>query len=235
MGTLGDFVKKGVRLIVAEESEGAGLSTPHEIPAEAIAPPSPPPPPEPTSSALPAAAGFAEVYSEAGIELAAHGYGIDKVGEMLENKRLATLTREVKATAVLTALEAADVSLTDILQDAVRRDRALDTFEAIKRKELDVTKAENQGRVSAIQQEIEAFLREKNAEIEALKQATEASVEAFGQLEARKRREEERLRDIVCFFVEPTDNPITTAATHAAAAANPPATPAPKPGGAEQA
>jgi hypothetical protein len=210
MGTLGDFVKKGVRLIVTEESAGAGTSTPREIPAEAIAPPSLPPPPEPTESALPAAAGFAEVYSEAGIELAPHGYGIDKVAEMLENKRLASLGREVRATAVLTALEAAGVTLADVIQDAVRRDHALDAFEASKRQELEELKSSSQTRIAAVQQAIETFLREKNAEIEALKQGADSAVEAFAQLEARKHREEERLRDVVSHFVEPAENPITT-------------------------
>ncbi len=55
---------------------------------------------------------------------------------MLESKRLATLGREVKATAVLAALEAAGVPLRDVIQDAVRRDKALDAFEAAKGREI---------------------------------------------------------------------------------------------------
>jgi hypothetical protein len=212
MGALGDLVKKGVRLVVTDTEApetSAPIATPKEIPAEAV---DVPVSPEPPASELPAATDFAQVYAEAGLELPAHGYGIDKVAEMLENKRLATLAREVRATAVLTALEAAGVALADVIQDAVRRDRALDAFEAAKRGELDQLKTGNQARVVAVQQEIEAFLREKNAEIEALKKASDYAVEAFAQLETRKRREEERLRDIVCHFVEAADNPITTGA-----------------------
>lgn len=221
MGALGNLVKKGVRLIVTDAESSAAesatpLTTPKEIPAEALdvgAAPSA------AGSELPAASDFAQVYREAGIELAPHGYGVDKVAEMLENKRLATLTREVRATAVLTALEAANVALTDILQDAVRRDQALDAFEAAKRQELETLKAENQARVAAIQEAIESFLREKNAEIEALKKGTDAAIQAFSDLTARKQKEEERLRDVVTFFVEPADNPITTAAAGGAAPA----------------
>jgi hypothetical protein len=210
MGALGNIVKKGVRLIVTDTEEGAPpLSTPKDIPAEAVAVPEAPAPP---ASELPAVAGFGDVYREAGVELPAHGYGIDKVAEMLENKRLATLAREVRATAVLTALEAAGVALPDVIQDAVRRDQALDAFEAAKRRELEALKKDNQAQVAAVQQAIEDFLREKNAEIEGLKRATDAAIEAFAQLEARKRREEERLRDVVCHFVEAADNPITTGA-----------------------
>jgi hypothetical protein len=214
MAGLGDFVKKGVRLIVSDSEEAAPgaapLSTPKEIPAEALTVPEPPAAP---SSELPAAADFAEIYREAGIDLPAHGYGIDKVSEMLENKRLATLNREVKATAVLTALEAAGVGLAEILQDAVKRDRALDAFEAAKSQQLETAKTENQARIAAVQQEIEAFLREKNGEIEALKKGTDAAIAAFADFQSRKRREEERLHELVTYFVEPADNPITTSAT----------------------
>ena len=209
MGALGDFVKKGVRLVVAdsEEPQAAPISTPREMPAEALGAS---PPPAAVTSDLPAASNFSAVYSEASIELPAHGYGIDKVAEMLENKRLASLGREVRATAVLTALEAAGVTLADVIQDALRRDHALDAFEASKRQELEELKSGSQTRIAAIQQAIETFLREKNAEIEALKQGTDSAIEAFAQLEARKHREEERLRDVVSHFVEPAENPITT-------------------------
>jgi hypothetical protein len=225
MGGLTDFVKKGVRLVVTDTESGAPPVTPAEIPAEALAPPEPPPPA--VASSLPAVADFEAVYGEAGITLPAHGYGIEKVAEMLENKRLATLTREVKATAVLTALEGAGVALVDVIQDAVRRDRALDAFEAGKRQELEALKSANQTRVATVQQEIEDFLRQKNAEIEALKTGTGQAIEAFAELEARKRREEERLRDVVAFFVTPAENPITTAAQPASA--SPPAAQPPGP------
>jgi len=209
MGTLGDFVKKGVRLVVtdSEAPEAAPLATPKEIPPEALGAA---PPPAPAPSALPAVSDFAAVYGEAGIELPAHGYGVDKVAEMLENKRLATLGREVRATAVLTALEAAGVTLAEVIQDAVRRDHALDAFEASKAQELEELKTGNQARVAAVQQQIDTFLREKNTEIETLKKGSESAIEAFAQLQARKRREEERLRDVVSHFVEPAENPITT-------------------------
>jgi hypothetical protein len=161
---------------------------------------------------------FGAVYKEAGIEPPTHGYGLDKTGEMLDNKRLATLSREVRATAVLTALEAAGVAMEDVIRDAVRRDKALDAFEAAKRQELGELKQQSAARIQAIQDEIERLLKEKNAEIEALKGATEAAEQAFAQLELRKRREEERLHAVVSHFVTPTENPITTGGAPAAPA-----------------
>src|SRR5438093_1797412 len=209
MSKIKEFVSKGVRLIVTDTEEGGrpDAAREKEIPAEAFEAP----PPRAARSGVPATVeDFAAVYQEAGIELPAHGYGVDKVGEMLESKRLAPLGKEVKATAVLAALEAAQVSVRDVIQDAVRRDGALDAFEAAKEREVQELRERSDARVKTIKEEIERFLREKNAEIEGLKQAAEAAGQAFGQLQARKHREEERLYEVVAHFIEGADNPITT-------------------------
>jgi hypothetical protein len=211
MSKLREFVNKGVRLIVADVpgSGGAPSAREKEIPAEDFAEPSAPPSP----SRVPAdVADFGAVYAEAGIVLPAHGYGVDKTAEMLESKRLQPLAREVKATAVLAALEAAGVPIRDVIQDAVARDRALDAFEAAKAAELKQLRSAADSRVQAIKEEIDEFLRRKNAEIEELKKAAEAAGQAFAQLQSRKQREEERLFDAVAHFLEGGDNPISAGA-----------------------
>jgi hypothetical protein len=217
MSKIREFVSKGVRLIVTDTEEGVrpDAAREREIPAEAFEAPAP----RPVRSAVPASVDdFSAVYQEAGIELPPHGYGVDKVAEMLESKRLAPLGRDVKATAVLAALEAAQVGVRDVLQDAVRRDGALDAFESAKEREVQELRERSEARVKTIKEEIDRFLREKNTEIEALKQASEAAAQAFTQLQARKHREEERLFEVVAHFVEGADNPITTAANPRAAA-----------------
>lgn len=216
MSKLRELVSKGVRLIVAEApgaSDGRAPATPaeREIPAEAFDQPAPHPV---TASAVPAdVADFGAVYQEAGIELPLHGYGIQKVAEMLESKRLASMSREVKAAAVLAALEAASVPVRDVIKDAVLRDNALDAFEAAKDQEVKDLRQRAETRIVAIKEEIDAFLREKNAEIESLKQASEQAQKALIDLQTRKRREEDRLQDLVSHFIEGPDNPITTQAT----------------------
>ncbi|HET8647063.1 MAG TPA: hypothetical protein VFO85_16320, partial [Vicinamibacteria bacterium] len=124
-------------------------------------------------------------------------------------KRLATLNREVRATAVMAALEAAGAPVREVIQDGVRRDAALDAFEAAKEAELRELQRQSQERVKAIKEEIDEFLRAKNAEIEELKRATEAAEKAFTSLQARKRKEEERIHEVVAHFIEGGDNPIT--------------------------
>ncbi len=223
MSKLKELVNRGVRLIVTETPE---------------APPGPAPerelPPEAFVEVEPRAVGrsqvsadvedFSAVYEEAGIELPLHGYGVDKVSEMLQSKHLQSLGREVRATAVLAALEAAQVSVKDVLRDGVLRDKALDAFEAAKQREVQELRAQSERRIQSIKDEIEAFLKAKNAELESLKKAAEAAAEAFVKLQAKKRREEERLFDVVAHFVAGAENPITKSA-----AGPVPSPPPPKP------
>jgi hypothetical protein len=219
MSKLKDLVSKGVRLIVTETDEASGESAQaaeRELPPETFDEPTPR---RITRSEVPAdVADFGAVYQEAGIELPPHGYGIDKVAEMLESKRLASLQREVKATAVLAALEAASVPIRDVIQDAVLRDKALDAFEAAKSTEVQELQARGSARIEAIKQEIDAFLKEKNTEMESLKGAKEAADRAFRELQAKKRQEEQRLFELVAHFLEGGDNPITTGAAPSATA-----------------
>lgn len=219
MSKLKELVQKGVRLIVVD-SEASPAKTPREteIPAEAFE--LSPPPPEPRSDVPADVADFTAVYEEAGIEVPAHGYGIEKVAEMLASKRLSTLGREVKAAAVMAALEAAQAPIVEVIQDAVQRDKALDAFETAKERELADLRAQSASRKKTVQEEIETFLKERNAELEDLKKAEDAAAEAFAQLQARKRREEERLHDVVAHFVE-SENPITKGAPAPAAPAAP--------------
>jgi hypothetical protein len=219
MGKLSEFVSKGVRLIVEDPNAPAGESTAAETPAPARAPrpreipveeiDSPPPPPSRSVVAM-ETEDFGAVYDEAGLTIPDHGYGVDKVAEMLQGKRLSSLSREVRATAVLAALEAAQVDVKDVIADAVKRDKALDAFEASKERELHELRAKNESRVRELRQEMETLLTKINAEIERLKAAGEGAEKAFSQLQIRKRREEERLHEVVANFVEAPDNPITT-------------------------
>jgi F0F1-type ATP synthase membrane subunit b/b' len=213
MGKLSDLVNKGVRLIVVdpEAPAGRGETTsppppPREIPAEEIDVPAAGPV---RSDVAMEVEDFGAVYDEAGVAIPDHGYGIDKVAEMLQGKRLSSLSREVRATAVLAALEAAQVDVKDVIADAVKRDKALDAFEAAKERELHELRAKNDDRVRELRQEMEGLLTKINAEIERLKAASETAEKSFSQLQIRKRREEERLHEVVSNFVEPTANPIT--------------------------
>jgi hypothetical protein len=245
MSKLKELVSKGVRLIVtdvpAEGAEGLAASPPPAAPADLQTAPRPkvvmprkkaltaeevmadPPLPR-TTSAVPAAStaeGFEAVYKEAGITNPGHGYGIGKIADMLESPRLKALGREVKAAAVMAALEAAGVDMKDVIRDAVARDQALDAYEGAKERELAEIRARNEVRAQGIQEEIDAFLKAKNTELEKLKGETKEAESGFLTLRATKRVEEQRLFDTVAHFIEGADNPITTSAPPAPAKPGP--------------
>lgn len=237
MSRLSDLVSKSVRLIVTE-GEGelpAELQEFEEAPARPASAPRPrpaavrereippevfegPPPKRVQQSAVPASvADFAAVYAEAGIELPAHGYGVDKVGEMLQSKRLASLASEVRAAAVMAALEAAGVAVRDVIQDAVLRDKALDGFEGAKEREAKEARQKNEARIASLQQELDALAKKIGAEIENLKQASDEAERAFRSLRERKLKEEDRLHAVVAHFIEGADNPVSRSAAPAGA------------------
>ena len=216
MGKLTEFMNKGVRLIVSDtgapEAAPAGepeepRRPPREIPREALE--AAPPKKVSRSELASDVADFAAVYKEAGIEVPAHGYGIEKVAEMLQNKRFATLAPEARATAVMVALEAAGAPIRDVVQDAVQRDKALDNFEGAKERELHELKTKNEARIKDLSAQMEELIKKINSEVESLKQSSDAAAKAFAALVERKRREEDRLHEVVAQFIEGADNPIT--------------------------
>jgi hypothetical protein len=146
---------------------------------------------------------LATIYKEAGIESPLHGYGVDKLTEMLSSPHLANAPREVRATAAQVALEAARVPLRDIIDDALLRSKALAAFEADKAFELQLLQMRAERRAQVLRDQVDAFRKQKMAEIEEMKRTVDDADGGLAQLRARKRREEERLHRIVTHFVEP--------------------------------
>jgi hypothetical protein len=170
---------------------------------------------------------LATVYKEAGIESPLHGYGVDKLTEMLGSPHLASASRDVRATAAQVALEAARVPLRDIIDDALLRSKALAAFEADKAFDLQASQMRAERRAQVLRDQVDVFRRQKQAEMEELKRTTDAADNALAQLRARKRREQERLHRVVTHFVEPRPAVATPALAPRPAAAVP--TPAPSP------
>ena len=67
---------------------------------------------------------FEEIYKAAEIPPAAKGYSILKVSQMLESEHIRNLPSDVRKSSILVALDAAGVDLKEVIQDAIRRDRA---------------------------------------------------------------------------------------------------------------
>jgi len=202
MSRIADLVGLGVRVTVANQAKGE----PTEIPADFF-----------EGHELRAVArfdspadvqDFAAVYAEAEIPAPFNAYGVDRMAEILESKRLASLPREVRVAAVMASLEAAGVSLPQVVRDAFVRERALGAFVVAKEREVAALKQRVETRMATLKREIEAFVSEKNAEIDALQKGGDSAGGAFAQLQLRKRQEQERLRQVLSHFVPDGANPV---------------------------
>ena len=161
---------------------------------------------------------FPAIYRAAGVTDPAHGYSAYKVLEIFGSPGFAALDTRAKAAALTGFLNmnpTGPVPVSDIVQDAVRRDQALDKFEDFLRKKL----ADRSGQIdkdnAQLQAEIDEVTRRNREKMEANRIAVETDQARLSRWLVVKRAEERKLFDAVNPFVE--KNPITTAdATHAA-------------------
>src|SRR5690606_25852256 len=148
-----------------------------------------------------------DVYTSARIEAPAHGYTVLKVAEMLESEHIRALPPEVKRKSVMVALEAAGVAIDDIVQDAVRRDQALDTYERVREKHLENLRAETAADNARLESEIEKQVAELRARIDENNRLVSREQDELLAWRARKQQAESTIADAVGHFV--TENPIT--------------------------
>ncbi len=217
--------KKWYNLVVSVDQPAGQASEPDSPKAEpqaaqavaAIAASLGPPPQFNAPVANPTA--FTEIYDAAEIHPPPHGFTIMKVAEMLHSEHIRNLPREVKRSSVLVALEAAGAALQDVIQDAVQRDRALDTFERVQQKSVDDLESAKAKENEQIQAEIDRIVAERRARIQANNDAVAKEKERFFAWRLKKQEEEQKIADAVSYFV--AENPITTAAGPAAPPAPP--------------
>ncbi len=159
---------------------------------------------------LPAQPGvdLAQVYDAAKIETPPHGYTVLKVARMLESEHLKALPGDVKRKSILVALDAAGVKVTEIVDDAVRRDRALDTYERVLQQHLEEREGETAAENQRLEEEIARHAAELRARIDANARTLDADRQEFRAWQQRKREEEAAIADAVSYFV--SESPITT-------------------------
>jgi hypothetical protein len=151
---------------------------------------------------------FQELYSSAQITTPPHGYTILKVADMLQSEHIRALNNDVKRSSILVALDAAGVKVREIVEDAVQRDKALDTYERVLQKNLDSMRAKNEAENRRLEEEINQKLAELRVRIEENSKEVKKEEEALMIWRTQKRQEEEKIADAVGYFV--TENPVTT-------------------------
>lgn len=197
---------------IDERKLAAAAPRPAAKPAPSGAAPAPP-------AAAEAAAGdplidlpaFDAIYRAAGIETPKHGFTAEKVLEMLASPELAALDGKARAGALAAFLKmnpAGAVPITDIVEDAVRRDQALDQFERFLQGKLAERSTTADRDNARLQAEIDELVRANREKMDANRRAIDAARERFETWRATKKAEERRLAQAVEPFVE--GSPITT-------------------------
>jgi hypothetical protein len=161
---------------------------------------------------------FDQIYSAAEIQPPAHGFTVMKVADMLRSEHIRNLPRDVKSSSILVALEAAGASIQDVIQDAIKRDRALDTYEHVQEKALVELETRKNQENQQIQAEIDRIVAEHKTRIQANSDEVAKERERFLGWRLKKQEEEQKISDTVSYFV--TENPITTGGPAAAPAAS---------------
>jgi len=151
---------------------------------------------------------FDEIYKAAEIPPAPQGYSILKISQMLESERIRNLPSDVKRSSVLVALDAAGIDVKEVIQDAIRRDRALDTYERVQQRAAEELEARKTKENSEIQSQIDKYVTEQRAKIQSNNEAISREKERFTGWRLKKQQEEKKIAEAVGYFT--SENPITT-------------------------
>jgi len=171
------------------------------------------------SSALGEIPAFEAIFKASGVTDPAHGFSAYKVLEILQSPDFEGLEGRAKAAALSGFLKmnpSGPVAIADVIQDAVRRDQALDGFEEFLRKKLDGRRESLDTQNGELQAEIDEIIRKNKEKMDANRRTLEEEKERFATWQARKRIEERKLHDAVAPFVE--QNPVTLGSPGEAAA-----------------
>src|SRR5579883_370178 len=105
-----------------------------------------------------------DIYRAAGITSPRRGYSITKVVEMLRSEHMRGLSKEMRRAALLMALDAAGVSVDEILQDAKVRQEAIEAYAIEQRKHAEAQwarKAEENIQIQAELEQVKALYAER--------------------------------------------------------------------------
>lgn len=161
---------------------------------------------------------YDDIYHAAGILGPQAGYGIHKVLEMLNSDRIRDLAPEIKRASVLMAIEAAGASADEVLQDAMRRQHALDSYEAGQQKQIEEFESRKTRENAQIQTEMERVTAHYAERIQRNQEQIAQEKEALRNWQMAKQHESQRIAEVMSLCMrEPA--PAAVAARAAAGSA----------------
>ena len=153
---------------------------------------------------------FGAVYKAARVPDPPHGFTAHALLKMLASPDLAALDEKARARALCAFLAmnpAGPVSIRDVIEDAIRRDQALDAYERTLQEQLAAREADVAAKNAALQAEIDELARRNQERMRTNSVDLEAERARVLEWRYAKMQEERRLFDAVAPFVEA--NPVS--------------------------
>jgi len=138
-----------------------------------------------------------DIYHASGILGVRSRYGINKIIEMLASKHIRDLSKDVKRASVLMALDAADSTVDEVLQDAARRQHALGAYEAGQQKQFVEFEVRNVRENAQIQAEMERVTSHYASRIKHNLDLVAQERAALCSWQAMKEQESQRISEAV--------------------------------------
>ena len=148
--------------------------------------------------------GIEDIYRAAGIMNPRMGYSISKVVEMLNSNHIVGLPVEAKRAAVLMALDAAGVSLDQVLRDATLRQNALDAYESDQQKHFEEHWARKNEGNAQIQAELQRATAECLGRIDRNLGEVAQEKASFARWQTMKQQEAERITEAAGLCSKPS-------------------------------
>ena len=140
---------------------------------------------------------YEDIYHAAGIMTPRSGYSIHKVVDMLNSERLRELSKDAKRASVLMALDAAGTSADDLLHDAVRRQEALNSYDAGQRKQLEEFEAQKARENAQIEAEMERIKAHYAERIQRNNEQVGKEKETLHNWQAAMQYESQRIAEVI--------------------------------------
>ena len=163
---------------------------------------------------------YDDIYHAAGIMSPRSGYGIHKVVEMLNSQRIRELSTDIKRASVLMALDAAGTSVDEVLQDATRRQQALNAYEAAQRKQVEEFEAHRSREIAEIEAEMERIRAHYAQRIQNNRDQVAREKETLRNWQMAMQHESQRISEVIelCGKQSATATPASPASSSTQAA-----------------
>lgn len=138
-----------------------------------------------------------DIYRAAGILNPRMGYSVSKVIEMMRSDHIRGLASDAKRAAILMALDAASISVEEILRDAKQRQDALDAYEAGQRKSFEEYWSRKAAENAQIQAETDRIVAQNLGRIQRNRDEVAHEKAEFARWQATKVKEGERIAEAV--------------------------------------